>query len=292
MSKLSLAVGRVLESAAKSGAWIYNAESLRYELGTALKRCESVGHAEFARTAKDLKVESDEARTIDLALTGEGVRPYALAVSYECGDASVMNDEPKADDITFIERLAAAGFEGGCVVRVVELPEGAEAPAKKKLGKGWHLMELRYGMASRTGLYRADGVAGAGGPNGWFTGDLPVPRRDRCMCSKRFSCPLAKAGKCLGADTDALTPLPDGAVRATVSGVDAYLTKEMEKFRAAGRTSVLIRAGDVHDWMGIYPPRHATVCYAMNNLRERLRSEIVREPKKHLGSNLCVRFYL
>ncbi len=292
MTKLSSTVSRVLENATKAGAWIYNAESLRFELGVALKRCSGVGHAEYARTAKELGIESDEARAIDLALTGEGVRPYALAVRYGTGDASVMDEGPDAEDMQFVERLAAAGFEGGCVVRVVELPEGEEAPAKKKLGKGWKTMALWDGKKSRTGLFRADGVTGAGGANGWFTGDLPVVRGERCRCTKRYSCPLAKAGKCKGADTDLLTPLAEGELRATVGAVDAYLTAELEKFRAEGRTSVLLRAGDVHDWMGIYPPRHATVCYAMCNLRERLRSEVVREPKKHLGSNLCVRYYL
>ena len=287
MSKLSTTVGRILETAAKTGAWIYNDESLKFVLANALKGCAGVGNVVFARSAKEIGAAAEEGRAIDVALVGDGVRPYVIAVSYEQGTKAVVAEGPKEEDIAFVKSLADAGFEGGCVVRVVELTDGTAVSNGKRQGKGWKSVELREGTTSRAGLYRADAVA-----DGWFTGELPAPRGERCRCTKRYSCPLAKAGKCFGADTDLLTPVADGEGKATVSGVDNYLMAELEKFREAGRSSVLLRAGDVHDWLGIQPARHATVCYALNNIRGRLKSEIVREPKKHLGSNLCLRFFL
>lgn len=287
MSKLSMTAGRILETAAKAGAWIYNDESLKFVLANALKGCAGVGNAVFGRTAKDMGAAAEEGRAIDVGLVGDGVRPYAIAASYERGTKAVAEEGPNEKDVAFVESLAKAGFEGGCVVRVVELTDGTAVSSGKRQGKGWKSVELREGTTSRPGLYRADAVG-----DGWFTGELPVARGERCRCTKRYSCPLAKAGKCFGADTDLLTPVAAGKVPTTVAGIEGYLAAEFEKFREAGRASVLLRAGDVHDWLGIYPARHATVCYALNNLRGLWKSEVVREPNKHLGSNLCMRFFL
>ena len=78
--------------------------------------------------------------------------------------------------------------------------------------------------------------------------------------------------------------------KTKTSDVVSYLTKKFANAKASGKSSIIIKSGDIHKELGLVS-RMPTVCGAMRKLMK--HGDIVHyQPPKGKGATLCIEYFL